>query len=140
MDVLHGIPREYGISGNDEPDEPQPWRRWQDWMNLLVGVWLWFCPGIFDSLGNSSTAESGTTTIVAGTIIAGASLWALAEPETQELEGINMLAGVWLILTPAMFGFTVADPIMAIAHWATGTIIAVLALWALIGNRRKSAA
>jgi len=115
-----------------EPTTFRPWHRWQDWLNLIVGLWLWICPGIFNAYGAISPAESGVTTIIAGTIICGVSLWSLAEPETVELEVILLLAGIWLALTPAMFGFTVSDPYQALNHWATGTIAIVLSLWALM--------
>ena len=117
-----------------EVDEVKSWTRWQDWASLLLGLMLWVCPGMFVGFTGTSDASASITVIIAGTVIAGVSVWALSEPHVRELQGIIAVTSVWLILTPMMFGFMSSEILQTLLHWAAGTIGVVLSLWTLMNQ------
>ncbi len=59
------------------------WYRWQDWLNLILGVWLFLSPGLFQVPLGGSAAWIGW---FMGIIIIAMAIWALAVPDDREVE------------------------------------------------------
>ena len=77
--------------------------RWQDWVNLFLGLWLFFAPFFGVGIMVSEAAYSG---YVFGIIIAVLSVIALFRPRGVWEEWINLVIGLWLIVAPfALVGF-----------------------------------
>jgi len=106
-------------------------QRWQDWVNLILGVWLFITP----FLGLVAVTSLGAwNSYVFGVIIAGFSIWALVQPRAWE-EWINLVIGVWLIIAAFLLGFETNGAGMW-NHIIVGIIVGVDALWALLANPR----
>jgi hypothetical protein len=131
---------------NNTPNHPssgqQPWHRWQDWINLLLGVWLFVAPWIWHSTTASaaSATASGWNAWVLGVIIVVMALWALASPATVAPEWINAIAGVWLFIAPWVLGYHRISASSAWNQWSVGVIVFILAVWAAntLGGMRHS--
>jgi len=104
-------------------------RRWQDWINLILGVWLFITPFLGMDALNSMAAWNG---YIFGVIVAALSIWALAQPRAWE-EWINLVVGVWLILAPFILGFSTNTTAMW-NHIVVGVIIGADALWAALAR------
>lgn len=108
-------------------------QKWQDWVNLLLGVWLFFIP-IFAAAFTAAHISSmaAWNGYVFGAIIALISGVSLYRPETWE-EWINLAIGLWLIVAPFVLGYTFGGILM----WNSvivGLLIAADALWAAISQ------
>jgi hypothetical protein len=109
--------------------------RWQDWVNLLLGAWLFISPWV---LGFASTAAAaGTTTHpraavnawIFGVIVMVLSIAALARTQPWE-EWLNLLAGIWLFISPWVLGYSGNTT----ALWnalIVGALVFILASWDL---------
>ena len=108
--------------------------RWQDWANLVLGAWLFISPWV---LGFASKAsETGTTrpgaavnAWIFGVIVVVLSIAALVRTQPWE-EWLNLLAGIWLFISPWVLGYSgnVA------ALWnalIVGALVFILACWDL---------
>ena len=104
----------------------EPKQRWQDWVNLILGVWLFITPFIFGMI--SATGTVAWNGYIFGTIVAALSIWALVQPRPWE-EWTNLVVGIWLILSPFVLGFTTETAAMW-NHLIVGIIVGVDALWA----------
>lgn len=101
-------------------------QRWQDWVNLVLGVWLFLSP--FFGIGESQAAT--TNSYVFGFIVAAASAWALSRPRIWE-EWVNLAVGVWLIIAPLVLGFSNETGAMW-NHIIVGLVVAGDALWVML--------
>lgn len=105
-------------------------QRWQDWVNLIFGFWLFITPFLVGMAGLSNMlAWNG---YIFGVIIAVLSIWALVQPRAWE-EWINLLIGIWLIVSPFVLGFSMHTAAM----WnfiVVGIIVGADALWAALAN------
>lgn len=106
-------------------------QRWQDWVNLILGVWLFITPFIGMEMVSSAAAWNG---YIFGVLVVALSIWALVQPRAWE-EWINLVIGVWLILAPFVLGFTTETTAMW-NHIVVGVVIGVDALWAALANPR----
>jgi len=79
--------------------------RWQDWLNLLLGAWLFISPW---ALGFAKAGGAATSTYshaaafnawIVGVIVVLLSIAALARTQPWE-EWLNLLAGFWLFISP----------------------------------------
>ncbi len=103
-----------------------------DVANLVLGMILFFSPWLF---GLSAGAQWQTASI-AGILIAVLSIAALAAFAVWE-EWLNLIVGLWLIVSPWLLGFQ-EDVAMTI-DVAIGTIVVVSAafeVWLTHGIRR----
>lgn len=124
----------YGGGGNI------PWHRWQDWVNLILGVWLFVAPWIWGTGTAGMSAlkmHSEWDSWIVGVIIVVMALWALATPTTMFPEWVNAIAGIWLFIAPWVMGFAAASHQSAVNQWTVGIIVFVLAVWAS-GQTRQS--
>jgi hypothetical protein len=104
--------------------------RWQDWAELVLGVWLFFSPWL---LGYSDVSAAATNAHIIGAAIVVFSLIELYTWERWE-EWINLVLGVWLIISPWVLGFNmVGRPTQNMV--VLGILMIVLPLWA-VGQQR----
>lgn len=100
-------------------------QRWQDWLNLILGIWLFFAPMV--GVGTAMGIAAWDSYIV-GVLVALFSIGALARPQQWE-EWINAVLGLWLILAPFVLAFTSETGPMW-NHIIVGLVIGGGALWA----------
>jgi hypothetical protein len=113
---------------------------WPDGLNLLLGVWLVVSPWI---LGFTGVKYAPGNAYVVGVIIAVAAVSALLAFHEWE-EWVNIILGVWLVITPWLFGFgTLAPTTETLAAFAAtwnfvivGLLVVGLAAWSAIIMRK----
>lgn len=99
--------------------------RWQDWVNLIVGIWLFSSPMIFGYRGNEYVWNS----YVFGGGVILFSVWALTDRKIWE-EWINLIIGIWIIISPWVLDFAIDVDVL----WNTiiiGIAISTLSIWSL---------
>lgn len=74
-------------------------QRWEDWINLILGVWLFFSPWL---LNYTSTAVTWNAYII-GVAFVVFTIWALSIPKPWE-EWTNTALSLWLIISPWVLG------------------------------------
>jgi hypothetical protein len=100
--------------------------RWQDWVNLLLGLWLFFTPFFGFGMMTGAAALNG---YIFGAIIVVLSIVALFQPQFWE-EWINLFIGLWLIFAPFALGYAVGMFFM----WNSvivGLLVGGAAVWAM---------
>lgn len=95
---------------------------WADVVNLLLGVWLFLTPWIFGYAGTTTAAWNAW---IAGALIAVLGVAALAAFAEWE-EWIEVLAGIWVAISPWVLGFSAVTAAMG-WHLIVGIVVAVLA-------------
>ena len=125
--------------------------RWQDMVNLLLGLWtfvsaafLWHAmvdPVLWHSMAGALPPEGvGSASMwslaVVGLVVTFVALFA-ALAFKPWLEWLNMMLGLWLLVSPWVFDFHASEAL----RWnaiLTGSAIAALAAWSLTAERAKS--
>jgi hypothetical protein len=100
--------------------------RWQDWVNLVLGALLAISPW---ALGYAENQAAMWGALVVGVAIALISVIDLGKPAAWE-EWVNLVLGLWLIISPFALGFST----VAAAAWSAivaGVLVAIFAAWAL---------
>jgi SPW repeat len=96
-----------------------------DLVSLLLGAWLFLTPWIFGLVDEPEASWNAWLSGIVITASAVAALVAFAEWE----EWINLVLGIWLIVSPWLVGFS---QITTAVHVFVGVIVAVSAairLW-----------
>lgn len=109
--------------------------RWQDWVNLVLGVWLFVSPwalGFHAALPGSS----GNFFIVAVAMVVFAIVGLNARWLWQEW--VNLALGIWMIVSPWVIGFNTNTAARDDAI-LVGIVAGVMALWALMERHRIGA-
>lgn len=75
--------------------------RWQDWINLALGVWLFFSPWLLYYTGVGLAAWQA---YFLGGAIFLFSLWALFD-EKEWGQRLNGVLGLWLVVSPWVLSF-----------------------------------
>jgi hypothetical protein len=103
-------------------------RRWQDWVNLILGVWLFFSPSL---LGYATGIDglAAWNAYIIGIGIAVFAVGALARPAQWE-EWINFAFGVWLLISPWVLAFS-GDQAATWNQIVIGVLVGGDALWAM---------
>jgi hypothetical protein len=101
-------------------------RRWQDQLMVLIGVWLFVLPWVYDYPG---TSPSAVNAYVAGAIIALLAAFDLYETYVWAVV-LNIVVGAWVALSPLLVG-TLRDPAMSWSLLAAGIATIVLGWWEL---------
>lgn len=104
------------------------WSRWQDWVNVVLGLWLFVSPWL---LGVSGVESASRTAWVLGALVVAAALWALASPQSVYAEACNAVLGLAALVAPWVVGFS--D--LGVTVWSffiSGVIILVLSAWILL--------
>lgn len=120
--------------------------RWQDWINLVLGVWLFVSPWV---LGHMLIEAAAWNAFVFGAVIALIAITALARYTVWQ-EVILIAIALWLIIAPWVLPFTPADAdgaalstALLLAVWnhiAVGLLVAIFAAWEMAAARRASTA
>lgn len=107
----------------------QPRQRWQDWVNLMVGAWLFLAPFIVFTAADGAAVWNS---YLFGVLVVVFAFSALIRPQAWE-EWVNLVIGVWLILAPFLLGFT-DEVAMMWNHILVGVIIGADAIWAVLSR------
>jgi hypothetical protein len=107
--------------------------RWQDWANLVLGVWLFLSPWILGFAARGEPTATVTTAAsnawIFGVIIAVLSIAALARAQPWE-EWINLLCGIWLVISPWVLGYS-ANMTPLWNALIVGVLVFIMAVWDL---------
>lgn len=101
-------------------------KRWQDWLNLLLGAWLFVSPWALNFAGELPRAATNAWIVGAAIILFAAA--AIYVPQAWE-EVVNFLLGAWTIASPWVLGFA-GNGTATNSTLAVGVLVAVIALWA----------
>jgi hypothetical protein len=100
--------------------------QWEDWLGIALGAWLLVSPW---ALGFSDQTAPTMNARVMGTVLVLEELLELYVHEAAE-EWMDVAAGVWLLLSPVMLGFTMVTS-ATISTIAVGALSVLFALRAL---------
>ncbi|MBI2313739.1 MAG: SPW repeat protein [Betaproteobacteria bacterium] len=103
-------------------------KRWQDWVDLVLGLWLFVSPWVLGFATGNETAAWNM--YVMGTAIVVFSAVAVYMPRMWE-EWVNMAIGVWLILSPYVLGFH-THMTAALNAVILGVLVTGFATWAMM--------
>jgi hypothetical protein len=102
-------------------------KRWQDWVNLILGIWLFLSPWIL-GFRPEIPAQSWNFWIIGAAFF----VFAVAALNMRTLweEWVNLVLGIWLIVSPWVLRYsgtvTARDDAVIV-----GIIVGVLSIWAL---------
>lgn len=104
---------------------------WENRISLFFGVWLFITPWILMERIAGASFYNATmwNAWITGFIIASFAIMALLDLRPWE-EMVNMMVGVWLILSPWILGYAV-DRTLAWNSVIAGMIVSVLSVLAL---------
>ncbi|HZQ61455.1 MAG TPA: SPW repeat protein [Casimicrobiaceae bacterium] len=108
-------------------------KRWQDWVNLILGVWLFLSTWIMGYADAGSAAAWNAWILGVGVFVFAAI--AVSMPKVWE-EVINVLLGIWLIISPWVLGFTDMRRVETNTV-IVGIIVLALAAWAMAMARHQ---
>jgi hypothetical protein len=100
--------------------------KWQDWTSFALGLWLAVSPWVLDH----ARVEAATANAAfVGLAIALGSHFEVSFDE-KAVEWFNMAAGLWLVLSPFLLGFS-TESLATVNAIAVGTLVAACASSAL---------
>jgi hypothetical protein len=108
-------------------------RRWQDYLNLILGIWLFLSPWLLSYSGTNTTASWNAW--IFGVALVVFSAIAVSMPQTWE-EIINLLIGIWMVISPWVLGFTGARSPESNAV-IVGILAIVFSVWAMAMRRTE---
>jgi hypothetical protein len=100
--------------------------KWEDWAGAATGIWLLLSPWV---LGYSENFAAAANAVLFGIVLASAELMHLGRHEDAE-EWIDLIAGLWLVASPAVLGFGTVAPAL-INTVVVGLLAILFAAWAL---------
>ena len=104
---------------------------WEDWVNLVMGVWLFFSPFTL----NYTMLQAVWNAWLLGIAIIIFTVWALSIPKVWK-EWTTTILSLWLVISPWLAGFSQETD----ATWnfvMVGLIIFVLSVKAILPSHRK---
>ena len=104
-------------------------RRWQDWVNVVIGVWLFASPWF---LGYADTVAAWNAYVMGAGIVVFAAFAAYMPKMWEEI--VNTLAGIWLVVSPFVLGFGAMRPV-ALHTVVIGLLVITFAVWAMLRDR-----
>lgn len=102
--------------------------RWQDWFNLLLGAWLFASPWLMNYADDLPKAAWNAWALGAAVVLFAAV--AMYMPKIWE-EGINILLGAWVAVSPWVLAFTSNRDVTTNAV-VVGSLVTLLAVWAMV--------
>lgn len=105
-------------------------KRWQDWLNLIIGIWLFISPWVVGFAGSQVSASWNAW--IFGVAIVVFSGIAVSMPQAWE-EVINILIGIWMVISSWVLGVT-SRPAETNAV-IVGLLVILFAAWAMAMNR-----
>jgi len=109
--------------------------RWQDWLDVLLGGWLIVSPWQLSYTVQNETATSNALGL--GAVLVVFNLLSACRLTDSGQEILNILLGVWLIISPYALNFTSAKS-PAINTIMVGSMVVVLACWQLYDATKSS--
>jgi hypothetical protein len=100
--------------------------RWQDWLNMLLGAWLFASPWLLKYADELPRAAWNAW--ISGAAIVLLAAVALSIPKAVE-EIANTLIGIWVAVSPWVLGFAANRDVTTNAV-SVGVLVALLAIWA----------
>jgi hypothetical protein len=100
-------------------------------LNVLAGIWLIISPWVL-GFGDMTMQAAFWSTLLSGIAVLVLAAIRLATTGTQALSWLNLLAGVWLIISPFVLAFSAAQMAMGNAIFL-GILVAIFSLWAALG-------
>ena len=100
--------------------------QWEDWVGMALGAWMLVSPWV---VGFSDHHAATMNALVLGTILVLEELLELVVHEMAE-EWIDLVAGLWLTISPIVLGFAALVP-AAVNAMAVGLLVVVFAAWAM---------
>ena len=108
-------------------------REWQDWVCLATGVLILVSPFAVDERVNGLVTLNA---VVVGLVVTIAAQFELFGPTVRD-EVVNGACGLWLILSPMVFGYSWADQ-LKFWHFGLGAVVTVIAGLELWQERQKA--
>ena len=105
-------------------------KRWQDWLNLLIGIWLFISPWVI-GFANASQGASWNAWILGVAIVVFSAI-AVTLPQAWE-EVINILLGIWMVISSWVIG--VASRAVETNAVIVGLLVILFAAWAMAMKR-----
>ena len=99
--------------------------RWQNWVNVVLGLWLMLSPSV---MGYTLSATATANAHGLGAVLVIFNLLSVNRLQDQGQEILNILLGIWLILSPYALDFT-AEKESAINVAVVGITVVLLAVW-----------
>lgn len=116
--------------------------KWQDWVNLVLGVWVFLSPWILQrpsitgtGAGEGIASAAAWNLWIVGVAVAVLALAALFAFQIWE-EWVNVALGIWLLVSPWVLGFSSAAALTWNAVLA-GVVIAIVAGWTVVPMLRE---
>ncbi len=109
-------------------------KRWEDWVNLVLGVWLFLSPWI---LGYAAIQVPAWNAFIMGVAVVVFTLFALYVPKRWE-EWMNSIIGLWMVISPWVLGFSV----LTLSTWnavIVGIVLLAISLEATRSSRQLPA-
>jgi hypothetical protein len=98
-------------------------QQWQDWVTLVIGIWIFISPWLFAG----AVGAVAWNFYIVGVLVAALALAALFAFQVWE-EWVNVVLGVWLIVSPWALGFSGFAPLTWNAVIA-GLLVVVFSGW-----------
>ncbi len=95
---------------------------WSSWLNILLGIWVLFSPFVLAFELTKATWNN----IVIGFVVGILALIRLSVPNQTGWSRINVLLGIWLVISPFALGFFRVDGLWN--NVVLGIIIAAFSL------------
>jgi SPW repeat len=100
--------------------------QWEDWVGIALGAWMLVSPWIVGFSGHDAATINA---LVMGSILVLEELLELQVHEKVE-EWIDLVAGVWLIVSPFALGFASLTA-ATVNTMAVGVLTVLFAAWAM---------
>ncbi|HXF65121.1 MAG TPA: SPW repeat protein [Burkholderiales bacterium] len=104
-------------------------KRWQDWVNLVLGLWLFVSPWALDYAALQSAAWNAY--LVGAAIVVFAAIAAYMPQAWEEM--INTVLGIWLVFSPYVLGFA-SHTMTALHTVVAGVLITAFAVGAMFSD------
>lgn len=111
---------------------PALWTRWTDWVNLVLGAWLFISVYVLNTGVHRAAAWS---TWLSGAAIFLIALYLLIRPTWLWAQWLIAALGLWVFISPWVLGFTNL-PVQSWIDWVCGAIVFVVAVAAWFLWRR----
>lgn len=108
-------------------------KRWQDWLNLLIGIWLFISPWVMGYVGSNAAANWNAW--ILGVAIVVFSAIAVSLPQAWE-EVINILLGIWMVISSWVIGVT--SRAVETNFVIVGLLVILFAAWAMAMSRTST--
>lgn len=100
--------------------------KWEDWIGIVLGAWMLASPWV---VGFSDNSVAAMNALIMGTILVLAEMLELSVHEDAE-EWIDIVAGLWLMVSPVVLGFTSSMP-ATVSTISVGLLTVLFAAYAL---------